>query len=48
MRIVVLFPTVEEAKGFLLSEPHVPVFISGRGPVQTAAAGVRAIFSDST
>ena len=31
MRIVVLFPTVEEAKGFLLSEPHVPVFISGRG-----------------
>ena len=43
MRIVVLFPTVEEAKGFLLSEPHVPVFISGRGPVQTAAAVVRAV-----
>ena len=43
MRIVVLFPTVEEAKCFLLSEPHVPVFISGRGPVQTAAAVVRAV-----
>lgn len=43
MRTVVLFPTVEEAKGFLLSEPHVPVFVSGTGPAQTSAAVVRAV-----
>ncbi len=43
MRTVVLFPTIEEAKGFLLTEPHVPVFVSGAGPAQTAAAVVRAV-----
>lgn len=43
MRTIVLFPTVEEAKCFLLTEPQVPVFVTGRGPAQTAAATIRAV-----
>ncbi|MEG1612276.1 MAG: hypothetical protein RRZ83_02645 [Alistipes sp.] len=43
MKTVVLFPTIEEGKAFILSEPPVPVFISGVGAAQIAAAVVRAI-----
>lgn len=43
MKIIVLFPTVEQAKGFLLSEPSVPIFVSGMGAAETAAAVVRAV-----
>ena len=45
MKVVYLFPTVEEAKGFLLTEPKAPVFVTGVGMAAVAAATVRAVKS---
>lgn len=45
MRIVYLFPTIEEAKGFILERPKASVFISGVGQAATAATMCRAIKS---
>ncbi len=42
MRIAYLFPTIEEAKGFLLENPKALVFVTGVGPAAVAAATVRA------
>lgn len=43
MRIVVLFPSVDEAKHFLMTEPSVPVFVAGVGSAEAPAAVVRAV-----
>ncbi len=43
MRIVVLFPSVDEAKYLLLTEPSVPVFVAGVGAAEAPAAVVRAV-----
>ena len=43
MKTVVLFPTVEEGKEFILGEPSVATFVSGVGAAETAAAVVRAV-----
>lgn len=43
MKTVVLFPTVEEGKEFILGEPPVATFVSGVGAAETAAAVVRAV-----
>ncbi|WP_348715568.1 hypothetical protein [uncultured Alistipes sp.] len=45
MKIVYLFPTVEEAKGFLLTEPKYPVFVTGVGQAAVAAGVIRAVKS---
>ena len=45
MKVVYLFPTVEEAKGFLLTQPKAPVFVTGVGMAAVAAATVRAVKS---
>lgn len=45
MKIVYLFPTVEEAKGFLLTEPKTPVFVTGVGQAAVAAGVIRAVKS---
>lgn len=42
MKTVVLFPTVEEGKEFILGEPPVATFVSGVGAAETAAV-VRAV-----
>lgn len=42
MKRIYLFPTVAEAKVFLLSEPKDPVFITGAGAAAVAAGTVRA------
>lgn len=43
MKSIVLFPTVEEATQFLLTEPKTPVFVTGSDPAEMAAGTVRAI-----
>lgn len=43
MRIIVLFPSVDEAKYLLMTEPAVPVFVSGIGASEAPAAVVRAV-----
>lgn len=43
MKTVVLFPTIEEGKLFILGEPPVATFIAGVGAAETAAAVVRAV-----
>lgn len=43
MKRIFLFPTIEEGKSFILTEPHDPVFISGVGMAQTAATIVKAV-----
>lgn len=42
MRIAYLFPTVEEAKGFLLENPKALTFVTGVGMAAVAATVVRA------
>lgn len=43
VKIIVLFPSVEEATPFLLTEPRQPVFVTGTDPAEMAAGTVRAI-----
>lgn len=43
MKRIFIFPTVEEAKAFLLTEPRDPVFVGGVGMAEIAAATVRAV-----
>lgn len=43
MKTVVLFPTIEEGKRFILGQPPIPTFVSGVGAAETAAAVVRAV-----
>lgn len=45
MKTAYLFPTVEEAKGFLLSKPKAPVFVTGVGQAAIAAGVIRAVKS---
>jgi len=45
MKVVYLFPTIEEAKAFILTEPKAPVFITGVGMAAVAAATLRAVKS---
>ncbi len=42
MRIAYIFPTVEEAKGFIIANPKALVFVSGVGMAAVAATTVRA------
>ncbi len=42
MRIAYLFPTVEEAKGFLMENPKALTFVTGVGMAAVAATAVRA------
>ncbi len=42
MRIAYLFPTVEEAKGFLMENPKASVFVTGVGMAAVAATTIRA------
>lgn len=43
MKSIVLFPSVEEATPFLLTETKTPVFVTGADPAEMAAGTVRAI-----
>lgn len=43
MKRIFIFPTVEEAKAFILTEPRDPVFVGGVGMAEIAAATLRAI-----
>ncbi|MEG2614755.1 MAG: hypothetical protein RR996_06915 [Alistipes sp.] len=43
MKTVVLFPTIDEGKAFIFGKAPVPVFISGVGSAETAAAIARAV-----
>lgn len=43
MKIIVLFPSVEEATPFLMTETKTPVFVTGADPAEMAAGTVRAI-----
>lgn len=45
MRIVYLFPTIEEAKGFILERPKASVFVTGVGMAALAATMCRAVKS---
>lgn len=45
MKIVYLFPTIDEAKRFILREPEASVFITGVGMAAVAAATIRAVKS---
>ena len=38
-----IFPTIEEAKAFILTEPRDPVFVGGVGMAEIAAATLRAV-----
>lgn len=42
MRIAYLFPTIDEAKGFILENPKASVFVTGVGMAAVAAATVKA------
>lgn len=43
MKRIFIFPTIDQAKGFILSEPRDAVFVAGVGMAQTTAAVVRAV-----
>ena len=43
MKRIFIFPTIEEAKAFILTQPRDPVFVAGVGAAEIAAATVRAI-----
>ncbi len=43
MKRIFIFPTVEEAKAFILTEPKDPVFVAGVGMAEIAAATIRAV-----
>ena len=38
-----MFPTIEEAKAFILTQPRDPVFVAGVGAAEIAAATIRAV-----
>ena len=42
MKRIFIFPTIEEAKAFILTEPRDPVFVGGVGMAEIAAATLRA------
>lgn len=43
MKRIFIFPTIEEAKAFILTEPRDPVFVGGVGMAEIAAATVKAV-----
>lgn len=43
MKRLFIFPTIDEAKAFILTEPRDPVFIGGVGMAEIAAATLRAV-----
>lgn len=43
MRRIFIFPTIEEAKAFILTGTKAPVFVAGGSAVETAACIVRAV-----
>lgn len=43
MKRIFIFPTIEEAKAFILTQPHDPVFVAGVGAAEIAAATIRAV-----
>lgn len=43
MKRIFIFPTIEEAKAFILTEPRDPVFVGGVGMAEIAAATIRAV-----
>ena len=43
MKRIFIFPTIEEAKAFILTEPRDPVFVGGVGMAEIAAATLRAV-----
>lgn len=43
MKRIFIFPTIEEAKGFILTEPREAVFIGGVGMAEISAATIRAV-----
>lgn len=43
MKRIIIFPTIEEAKAFILTQPRDPVFVAGVGAVEIAAATIRAV-----
>ena len=45
MKRIFIFPTIEEAKAFILTEPRDPVFVGGVGMAEIAAATLRAAMS---
>lgn len=43
MRRIFIFPTIEEAKAFILTDTKAPVFVAGGSAAETAACIVRAV-----
>lgn len=43
MKRIFIFPTIEEAKAFILTDPRDPVFVGGVGMAEIAAATLRAV-----
>lgn len=43
MKRIFIFPTIEEAKAFILTQPRDPVFVAGVGTAEIAAATIRAV-----
>lgn len=43
MKRIIIFPTIEEAKAFILTQPRDPVFVAGVGAAEIAAATIRAV-----
>ena len=43
MKRIFIFPTIEEAKAFILTQPRDPVFVAGVGAAEIAAATIRAV-----
>ena len=41
MKRIFIFPTIEEAKAFILTQPRDPVFVAGVGAAEIAAEGGR-------
>ena len=43
MKRIFIFPTIKEAKAFILTQPRDPVFVAGVGAAEIAAATIRAV-----
>lgn len=43
MKRIFIFPTIEEAKAFILTQPRDPVFVAGVGAAEIAATTIRAV-----
>ena len=43
MKRIFIFPTIGEAKAFILTQPRDPVFVAGVGAAEIAAATIRAV-----